>query len=274
MCQKLFFFSHFPKKIGNVFFYPPPPPKQNKKRDHFFRFSKFSLQSSVTFWWQKKHFFVTKKWLNSAVKISKNEKSGPLFGVYPKLPNNCPPPLWKKISWFSRGGGNYSEPRFREKQSNFFGGEKFFPCFHEGGGQLLRGGAIIRQFRVCFLFGGIKNKISKCRICFSIKFTIKNFSKFFFNEFSSKKFSKFFYWWIHCKTTSNIFYCWIHWKKNSTFFRKIQKKNNFVFFFVGFWCFLRLYFWNKQKQFTLFFLSNEVFSPLLVHNKFHFDEFH
>ena len=51
--------------------------------------------------------------------------------------------MWKKISWFSRGGGgNYSEPRFREKQSNFFGGKNFFPCFHEGGG------AIIRQFRV------------------------------------------------------------------------------------------------------------------------------
>ena len=67
------------------FFYPPPPTqtekKYPKKGTTFFRFSNISL-SLVTFWWQKIIFFVTKKWLNSAVKISKNEKSCPLFGVF------------------------------------------------------------------------------------------------------------------------------------------------------------------------------------------------
>ena len=55
-----------------------------------------------------------------------------------------PPPLVEKNSLFSRGEGNYSEPCFREKKSSFLGEKIFFPCFHEGG-------AIIRQFRVCYL---------------------------------------------------------------------------------------------------------------------------
>ena len=60
-----------------TFFIPPNWTKIPQKGDNFFRFSKFSLQSLVTFWWQKKCFFVTKK-----LKILKNEKSCTLFGVF------------------------------------------------------------------------------------------------------------------------------------------------------------------------------------------------
>ena len=48
------------------FFYSPPPPPQTeknkypKKGDHFFRFSKFLLQSLVTFC-DKKTFFLSPK---------------------------------------------------------------------------------------------------------------------------------------------------------------------------------------------------------------------
>ena len=64
---------------------------------------------------------------------------------YPRLPNNSLPLVEKNFLVFTRGEGNYSEPRFREKQTNFLGEKIFFPWFHEGG-------AIIRQFRVVRIF--------------------------------------------------------------------------------------------------------------------------
>ena len=64
--------------------------------------------------------------------------------VYPKLPNNCPPPLVEKnFLVFTRGGGAIIRNHvFVKNKAIFFGGEIFFLVF-------TRGGAIIRQFRVC-----------------------------------------------------------------------------------------------------------------------------
>ena len=59
------------------FFLSPPPPNRKKYPKKGTTFSIFEI-FTVGF----NHFFITKKWLNSAAKISKNEKSGPLFGDF------------------------------------------------------------------------------------------------------------------------------------------------------------------------------------------------
>ena len=65
----------------NVFLFPPKQTtKIPKKEEELFSFFKiFTAEFSQFFDDKKNIFFVTKKWLNSAVKISKNEKSGPPF---------------------------------------------------------------------------------------------------------------------------------------------------------------------------------------------------
>ena len=93
--KHLFFFSllfPFPRRPifvikylgydGKFFFISPNWKNYPKKGTTFFVFRNFHLQSLVIFWWKKNFFFFIKKWLNSAVKISKNEKSCPLFGVF------------------------------------------------------------------------------------------------------------------------------------------------------------------------------------------------
>ena len=72
----------------------------------------------------------------------------PLKKHYPKLPNNCPPPLWKKISWFSRGGGGaiIRNHVFVKNKTILFLEKIFFLVFTRGGGQLLRGGQLLGNF--------------------------------------------------------------------------------------------------------------------------------
>ena len=73
--------------VGNLFFYSLPKRKKNTpKSGQLFSFFEIFTAEFSHFFVTKKYFFVTKKWLNSAVKISKNEKSCPLFGVFfPRL---------------------------------------------------------------------------------------------------------------------------------------------------------------------------------------------
>ena len=55
-----------------------------------------------------------------------------------------PPPCGKKFLVFTRGGQLFGT-MFSWKKKQFFGGKNFFSLFSRGGG------AIIRQFRVCYL---------------------------------------------------------------------------------------------------------------------------
>ena len=68
---------------GKLFFYPLPKRARNTpKRGELFSFFEFFTAEFNHFLVTKKMFFVTKKWLKFAVKISKNEKSSLLFGVF------------------------------------------------------------------------------------------------------------------------------------------------------------------------------------------------
>ena len=66
-----------------IFFYSLSKRKKNTpKRGQLFSFFEIFTADFSHFLVTKKMFFVTKKRLNSAVEISKNEKSCPLFGAF------------------------------------------------------------------------------------------------------------------------------------------------------------------------------------------------
>ena len=76
-----------------MFFLSPPTPPQTenkypKKGRELFSFLEIFTAEFSHFLVTKTKFFCHKKWLNSAVKISKNEKSSPLFwgGIKTKFP--------------------------------------------------------------------------------------------------------------------------------------------------------------------------------------------
>ena len=82
--------------LEEMFFLSPPPPQTEKKntpkRGQLFSFFEiFTAAAEFThFFVTKKMFFVIKKWLNSAVRISKNELS----------------PFWGILFQFGGGGGD------------------------------------------------------------------------------------------------------------------------------------------------------------------------
>ena len=109
------------KQIGNLFFSPNRKKKMPQKGDYFFHFSlNFHYRVQSLFGVKKTFFFCT-------LPPSRKEKHTRNCLIIARF-------VEKQFLVFTRGGGNYSEPRFREKQSNFFfGGGGFFPLFSRGG---------------------------------------------------------------------------------------------------------------------------------------------
>ena len=65
-----------------VILFPPNRKKNTQKKGELFSFFEIFTGEFSHFLVTKKVFLFTKKWLNSAVKISKNEKSSPFFWVF------------------------------------------------------------------------------------------------------------------------------------------------------------------------------------------------